>query len=76
MLTLFALSLSISPHSGEKLHPDDDEFSGKDGLYPIQVLVQPISQRFRYHFEGTRETNKLDKVRIIMSLTFMSSYFV
>ncbi|KAF8506878.1 TIP-1 family-domain-containing protein, partial [Russula emetica] len=46
---------------GEKLHPDDDEFSGKDGLYPIQVLVQPLSQRFRYHFEGTRETNKLDK---------------
>ncbi|KAI0281623.1 TIP-1 family-domain-containing protein [Russula aff. rugulosa BPL654] len=46
---------------GEKSHPDDGEFSAKDGLYPIQALVQPLSQRFRYHFEGTRETNKLGK---------------
>jgi hypothetical protein len=47
------------------LHPDEDEISGKDGLYAIQALVQPLSQRFRYHFEGTRETNKLDKVGFI-----------
>ncbi|KAF8268953.1 TIP-1 family-domain-containing protein [Lactarius quietus] len=46
--------------SGQKLHPDEDEFS-KKGLYPIQALVQPISQRFKYHFEGPRHTNKLDK---------------
>jgi len=35
--------------------------SGKDGLYPIQALVQPISLRFKYHFEGNRQTNRLDK---------------
>ncbi|KAI0304653.1 TIP-1 family-domain-containing protein [Russula brevipes] len=46
---------------GEKLHPDEDEIVCKDGLYPIQVLVQPLSQRFKYHFEGARQTNKLDK---------------
>ncbi|GLB36487.1 putative RINT-1 / TIP-1 family protein [Lyophyllum shimeji] len=34
---------------------------GKDGLYPLQALVQPISLRFKYHFEGNRQTNRLDK---------------
>ena len=36
--------------------------SDRDGLYPIQALVQPIALRFKYHFEGTRQTNRLDKV--------------
>ena len=48
--------------SGQKLHPDEVEYAKKDGLYPIQALVHPISQRFKYHFEGPRHTNKLDKV--------------
>lgn len=34
----------------------------KDGLYPLQALVEPISIRFKYHFEGSRVTNKLEKV--------------
>ncbi|KAF8058265.1 TIP-1 family-domain-containing protein [Lyophyllum atratum] len=34
---------------------------GKDGLYAIQALVLPISLRFKYHFEGNRQTNRLDK---------------
>jgi RINT-1 / TIP-1 family len=59
--------------SGEKLHPDDDELVRKDGLFPIHVLVQPLSQRFKYHFEGTRKTNKLDKVAL---LYLRSSYFL
>ncbi|CAK5280068.1 unnamed protein product, partial [Mycena citricolor] len=40
---------------GENLHLD------KDGLYPLQALVQPLSLRFKYHFEGSRQTNRLDK---------------
>ncbi|CAA7259953.1 unnamed protein product [Cyclocybe aegerita] len=35
--------------------------SEKDGLYPLQALIQPISLRFKYHFEGSRQTNKLEK---------------
>jgi hypothetical protein len=35
----------------------------KEGLYPIQALVQPIALRFKYHFESARQTNKLEKVR-------------
>jgi len=35
----------------------------REGLYPFQALVQPIALRFKYHFEGSRQTNKLEKVR-------------
>jgi len=41
---------------------DEEERSEKAGLYPLQALVQPVSLRFKYHFDGTRETNRLDKV--------------
>lgn len=33
----------------------------KNGIYPLQALVKPISARFKYHFEGSRETNRVDK---------------
>ncbi|KAJ7456570.1 TIP-1 family-domain-containing protein [Mycena latifolia] len=47
---------------GEKLRPPNPkERSEKDGLYPLQALILPISLRFKYHFEGTRQTNRLDK---------------
>ncbi|KAK7064595.1 TIP-1 family-domain-containing protein [Favolaschia claudopus] len=47
---------------GEVLRPPNPkERSEKDGLYPIQALIQPVSLRFKYHFEGTRQTNRLDK---------------
>lgn len=32
------------------------------GLYPLQALVQPISLRFKYHFQGSKNTNRVDKV--------------
>ena len=35
-----------------------------DGLYAIQALVVPVAQRFKYHFDGTRGTNRLEKVRL------------
>ncbi|KAJ7275473.1 TIP-1 family-domain-containing protein [Mycena haematopus] len=47
---------------GEKLQPPNpNERSEKNGLYPLQALIQPISLRFKYHFEGTRQTNRMDK---------------
>lgn len=51
----------------------------KNGVYPIQALVVPVSLRFKYHFEGTRQTNRLDKVSLYslvkhsILLTFCSS---
>lgn len=34
-------------------------------IYPLETLVQPIALRFKYHFEGTRGTNRVDKVRLL-----------
>ena len=31
-------------------------------LLPLEVMVKPLVLRFKYHFEGDRPTNKLDKV--------------
>ena len=30
-------------------------------LLPFEVLVRPLALRFRYHFEGDRPTNRIDK---------------
>lgn len=30
---------------------------------PIQIMLLPLSKRFRYHFTGNRQTNNLTKVR-------------
>lgn len=31
-------------------------------LLPLEVMVKPLELRFKYHFDGDRPTNKLDKV--------------
>lgn len=31
-------------------------------LLPMEVMVKPLQLRFRYHFDGDRPTNRLDKV--------------
>lgn len=33
-----------------------------DGIYPLATLVRPVALRFQFHFEGDRQTNRLDKV--------------
>ncbi|ORY33806.1 TIP-1 family-domain-containing protein [Naematelia encephala] len=49
---------------GEKLHGSSTRppqwYSG-EGLYPLQAMVQPIALRFKYHFQGKRDTNRVDK---------------
>jgi RAD50-interacting protein 1 len=36
-------------------------------LLPLEVMVQPLAQRFRYHFFGDRPTNRLDKPEYFLS---------
>lgn len=36
-------------------------------LLPLEVLVQPLEQRFGYHFSGNRPTNRLDKPEYFLS---------
>ena len=33
-------------------------------LLPLEVMAKPLELRFKYHFEGDRPTNKLDKVSL------------
>ncbi|KZM23392.1 uncharacterized protein EKO05_0009770 [Ascochyta rabiei] len=36
-------------------------------LFPFQVLVQPLEMRFRYHFDGDKPTNRLDRPEYFLS---------
>lgn len=36
-------------------------------LLPVEVLLRPLETRFRYHFEGQRPTNRLDKPEYFLS---------
>lgn len=33
-------------------------------LLPLEAMAKPLELRFKYHFEGDRPTNKLDKVTL------------
>lgn len=45
-------------------------------LLPLEVLVQPLSQRFTYHFTGEKATNRLDKPEYFLThvLDLISKY--
>jgi RAD50-interacting protein 1 len=36
-------------------------------LLPLEIMVRPLAQRFRYHFYGDRPTNRLDKPEYFFS---------
>ena len=36
-------------------------------LLPLEVMVRPIEMRFRYHFDGDRPTNRIDKPEYFFS---------
>lgn len=36
-------------------------------LFPLEVLVQPLEMRFRYHFEGDKPTNRIDRPEYFLS---------
>ncbi|RMZ76374.1 hypothetical protein DV737_g4871, partial [Chaetothyriales sp. CBS 132003] len=45
----------------------DDQSRPARVLLPLEVMVQPIAQRFRYHFFGDKATNRLDKPEYFLS---------
>lgn len=58
-----------SPHL-PKLSADDmtpSETWEWPALLPIEVMVQPLALRFRYHFYGDKPTNRLDKPEYFLS---------
>jgi hypothetical protein len=36
-------------------------------LFPFEVLVRPLEMRFRYHFEGDKPTNRIDRPEYFLS---------
>jgi len=50
---------------GDQESPDD--YVSPSVLLPLEVMVQPLELRFRYHFEGDRPTNRLDKPEYFIS---------
>ncbi|KAI9797971.1 MAG: hypothetical protein M1833_005027 [Piccolia ochrophora] len=45
-------------------------------LLPLEVMMRPLELRFRYHFDGDRPTNRLDKPEYFMShvIDLITSY--
>ncbi|KAF2707383.1 hypothetical protein K504DRAFT_458820 [Pleomassaria siparia CBS 279.74] len=45
-------------------------------LFPLEVLVQPLEMRFRYHFEGDKPTNRIDRPEYFLShiTTLLNDY--
>jgi hypothetical protein len=43
------------------LAPQVADWTAGNGLYPLQALVPPVELRFKYHFMGARNTNRVDK---------------
>ncbi|KAH7393982.1 TIP-1 family-domain-containing protein [Phaeosphaeria sp. MPI-PUGE-AT-0046c] len=45
-------------------------------LFPLDVLVQPLEMRFRYHFEGDKPTNRNDRPEYFLShiTTLLNDY--
>jgi RAD50-interacting protein 1 len=45
-------------------------------LFPLDVLVRPLEMRFRYHFEGDKPTNRLDRPEFFLShiTTLLNDY--
>lgn len=46
-------------------------YNQDDCSYFAHAMMQSVILRFRYHFEGERDTNRLDKVSILTSVKFI-----
>lgn len=54
--------LSCCSFDASRQAPSDASSAKERTILPLEVLVQPLTLRFRYHFDGKRQTNRLDKV--------------
>ncbi|KAF2011714.1 RINT-1 family protein-like protein [Aaosphaeria arxii CBS 175.79] len=47
-------------------------------LFPLEVLVQPLEMRFRYHFDGDKATNRIDRPEYFLThvTTLLDDYSV
>ncbi|EME40105.1 hypothetical protein DOTSEDRAFT_91382 [Dothistroma septosporum NZE10] len=55
------LDLQIQELENREHDPECNTMHDPPVLLPLEVLVQPLEQRFTYHFSGNKQTNRLDK---------------
>lgn len=55
------LDLQMQDLENREHHPERNIMHDPPVLLPFEVLVQPLEQRFTYHFSGNKQTNRLDK---------------
>ena len=58
------------PQLEQRLEVLDKESLQSRPLFPLEVLISPLAQRFQYHFSGDRPTNRLDKPEYFFSHFF------
>ncbi|KAH8548325.1 TIP-1 family-domain-containing protein, partial [Umbelopsis sp. PMI_123] len=66
-LLLLQLPLTGLDESGGTVEEDSYQ-----ALVPIQLMLDALSLRFRFHFEGSRPTNRLDKPEWYMNHTIQT----
>ena len=68
LVALVASSDGTNHHCCRELKARDDRMIGYAGaeeplvLLPLEVMIRPLELLFRYHFDGDKPTNRLDKV--------------
>ncbi|KAF1956460.1 RINT-1 family protein-like protein [Byssothecium circinans] len=57
-------------------HNSGDKIKLPAILFPFDVLAQPLEMRFRYHFEGDKPTNRIDRPEYFLShiITVLNDY--
>ncbi|EUC67173.1 RINT-1 family protein [Rhizoctonia solani AG-3 Rhs1AP] len=55
------LSLQAEGEAIQARSEVSDNKNERDGLYSLEALVLPIALRFKFHFDSTRPTSRLDK---------------
>ncbi|KAI9844885.1 MAG: hypothetical protein M1837_005171 [Sclerophora amabilis] len=60
----------------EQVRHESKTSPGPCVLLPLEVMTKPLELRFRYHFDGDRPTNRLDKPEYFMShiIGLLNSY--
>ena len=54
-------------HARDSEKPEHASREEPLALLPLEVMAKPLELRFKYHFEGDRPTNKLDKPEYFLS---------
>jgi len=74
LISARAEGLGLEKESEDESKGDIREEAGGTCLWGIQLMLNPVVKRFRYHFMSKRPTNNIEKVVVALSpLSYCSS---